>query len=132
MKVINRSVVWSLLGSQFVDRDCLEVEGASGGISLLWEKKVVWKNAVAKGLFSILCKFRCLEGNFEWMFYGVYGPNLDQKQAMLWEELAGIHNCWQLTWCIGGDFNVARFPSERLTRGRTTLAMWDFYDFISD
>ena len=80
-----------------MDWDCLEVEGASGGILLLWEKKVVQKNDVAKGLFSLLCKFRCLEGNFEWMFYGVYGPNLDQKQAMLWGS-------W-LAFTIVGNFH---------------------------
>lgn len=63
-----------------------------------------------------------------WGVWSQFGP----KTGYVMGELAGIHNCWQLPWCIGGDFNVVRFPSGRLTRGRTTLAMWDFYEFISD
>lgn len=31
---------------------------------------------------------------------------------MLRDELAGIASLWEIQWCIGGDFNVVRFPSE--------------------
>ena len=50
MEVINRSVVRSLWGSQFVDGDFLDVEGDSNGVLLLWDKRVVQKIDVAKGL----------------------------------------------------------------------------------
>lgn len=50
MEVINCSVVRSLWGSQFVDGDCLDMVGDSGGILLLWDKRVVQKIDVAKGL----------------------------------------------------------------------------------
>ena len=50
MEVINRSVVQSLWGSQFVDGDFLDVEGDSSGVLLLWDKRVVQKIDVAKGL----------------------------------------------------------------------------------
>ena len=50
MEVINRSVVRSLWGSQFVDGDFLDVEGYSSGVLLLWDKRVVQKIDVAKGL----------------------------------------------------------------------------------
>jgi len=36
-----------------------------------------------------------------------------------------------MSWCIGGDFNVTRFPSERSGEGSMS-AMRDFYDFISN
>jgi hypothetical protein len=35
-----------------------------------------------------------------------------------------------LPWCIGGDFNITRFPSERFGDGSVS-AMRDFCDFIS-
>ena len=33
---------------------------------------------------------------------------------------------------MGGDFNVVRFPSERLGTNSFTTAMWEFSNFISD
>ena len=38
---------------------------------------------------------------------------------------------WNLSWCLGGDFNVIRFPSKRLGAGRFSRCMYDFSDFIS-
>jgi hypothetical protein len=35
-----------------------------------------------------------------------------------------------LLWGIGGDFNVIRFPSERLDEARFSLTMMKFFDFI--
>ena len=32
--------------------------------------------------------------------------------------------------CVGGDFNVLRFPSERSTGGRMSSAMFEFSGFI--
>jgi hypothetical protein len=37
-----------------------------------------------------------------------------------------------LPWCIRGNFNVTRFPSERFGKARLCSAMTDFSDFISD
>ena len=37
---------------------------------------------------------------------------------------------WDIPWCLGSDFNVVRFPSERATGGRLTSAMTEFSDFI--
>jgi hypothetical protein len=41
-----------------------------------------------------------------------YGPNSNVEHRLLLEELAGLISWWNLLWCIGGDFNVTRFPSE--------------------
>ena len=32
----------------------------------------------------------------------------------MWEELADLNSWWNLPWCVGEDFNLVRFPSERL------------------
>lgn len=37
-----------------------------------------------------------------------------------------------MLWCIGGDFNVTCFPSERSGESWLCLAMADFSDFIFD
>uniref|UniRef100_A0A2N9EXD0 Reverse transcriptase domain-containing protein n=1 Tax=Fagus sylvatica TaxID=28930 RepID=A0A2N9EXD0_FAGSY len=132
MAYISIGVVRSIWGSPFVGWEFQASEGASGGVLLLWDKRVVEQLDVAKGEFTLSCKFKCVEDGLEWMFSGVYGPNRDSDRRLLWEELAGIGSWWSLPWCIGGDFNVVRFPSERRAGGGISSAMWDFSDFISD
>lgn len=72
----------------------------------------------------MLCDFKCVEVGFIWAFYGVYGLNANLDGWLMWWGL------WDVLWCIGGDFNVVRFPNEILGSGRLTLAMWDFSYFI--
>ena len=87
-------------------------DGASGGILLMWDRRVVEKVEEVVGHFSVSCKFKNVDDHFEWAFIGVYGPNSDRDRHLPWEELAGIHSWWNVPWGIGGDFNVVRFPSE--------------------
>lgn len=44
----------------------------------------------------------------------------------MWDKIDVVYSRWDVSWCIRGDFNVARFPSE--TSGETWLdpAMADF------
>ena len=132
METISTGVVRSIWGSPFVGWDFQAAEGASGGMLLMWDKRVMEQLDVAKGEFTLSCKFKCVEDECEWMFSGVYGPNRDSDRKLLWEELSGIGSWWSLPWCIGGDFNVVRFPNERGAGGSISSAMWDFSDFISD
>jgi hypothetical protein len=78
-----------------------------------------------------LSQFRNIVDRFVWAFAGVYGLNSDIDKSLHWDELAGILSWWSLPWCIGGDFNVARFPSERSGEGCRS-ALRDFFDFISE
>jgi len=52
-------------------------------------------------------------------------------RSLLWDELAGILSWWSLPWFIGGDFNAARFPSERFGEG-SRPATREFSDFIAE
>ena len=81
--------------------------------------------------FKKSCRFRNVGDNFEWAFSGVYGPNVDREKRLMWEELAGLFSWWNLPWCVGGDFNAVRFPSERLGAENFTQDMYNFSDFIS-
>lgn len=66
---------------------------------------------------------RNVEDDFIWTFARVYSPNLDNVRRFLWEELVGLISWWDLSWCIGGDFNVTHFPNERLGVARLSPAM---------
>jgi len=127
----SRQFVRSLWGCNYVDWCCLDASGASGGILILWDKRVVEKVDVCVGRFTLAVSLRNVDDHFEWGFVGVYGPNCRVDRRGLWDELAGIMSWWSLPWCIGGDFNTTRFPSERSGVGSVS-AMRDFCDFISD
>ena len=128
---VTRGLVRSIWSCPFIDLLYLDSEGASGGILLMWDRKVVEKLEEAVGNFSISCRFKNVNDHFEWAFTGIYGPNLNRNHHLMWEELASLISWWNLPWCLGGDFNVIRFPSERLGAGRFSRCMYDFSDFIS-
>ena len=39
---------------------------------------------------------------------------------------------WEDPWCLGGDFNIIRFPGERNREGRITRGMITFSQVIDD
>lgn len=52
--------------------------------------------------------------------------------GLLWDELVEIRHHWDIPWCCIGDFDVIRFPSERLGCTSFLSAMLDFSQFIED
>jgi len=132
MEVINRAVVHSLWGCQHVDWCYMGASGASGGILIMWDRRVVEKVEEYVGRYTLALSFRNAEDNFSWAFGGVYGPNDDGERRVLWDEMAGLMSWWDRPWCFGGDFNVVRFPSERSGEGGFTTAMEDFSEFIHE
>ena len=84
---------------------------------LVWDKRVFEKVDCAVGCFSVN------------VFLGVYGPNGDNQWGALWEELTRMHSRWNTTWCVLGDFNTIRYPSERFGCEAFSLAMFAFLVF---
>ena len=64
------------------------------------------------GAFAVSFHLNC-EDNFVWMFTRVYNPILVEEREDFWNELSAIRGLWNDPWCVGGDFNVLRFPMER-------------------
>ncbi|RVW20562.1 putative ribonuclease H protein [Vitis vinifera] len=65
-------------------------------------------------------------------WWGVYGPTLKRYRELFWEELGAIRGLWSDPWCIGGDFNAVKFPSERSREGRLTGSMRRFSEVIEE
>jgi hypothetical protein len=122
----NQSSIQSLWGSQHVDWISLGSNGDAGGILLMWDMRVVEKVDEAVGNYSLSCKFRNVADQFEWIFSGAYGLNLDSERGLLWEGLVGLISWWDAPWCIGGGFNVVCFPSEKSGLSVFSYAMHDF------
>ena len=69
-------------------------------------------------------------GDFVWACIGVYGSNDDGQQVSLWELSSQVHARWPMAWCVVGDFNIIRYPSERLGCESFSPIMLAFSDFI--
>jgi exonuclease III len=130
LELISRKDVTNLWGCRYVDWCYVAASGAAGGILLMWDKRVVTRLNMEVGEYVAACSFKNVVDNFKWAFAEVYGPNGDFERRRLWEELAGLMSWWNVPWCIGGDFNVIRFPSERSGGRRISAAMREFSDFI--
>ena len=126
------SLVHSLWRCPYVEWCYVAAEGASGGILLMWDRRVVSKIDVCLGSYVAACCFRNVEDGLVWAFAGVYGPNRDNLRRRLWGELVGILSLWDMPWCIGGDFDVTLYHSERSGGARRRRAVATFADFIEE
>jgi hypothetical protein len=101
LEFISRRLIRSLWGCAYVDWCYVPSLGASGGILLMWDKRVVNRMEVEVGDYVTTCSFKNVNDGYEWAFVGVYGPNGDLDRHFLWDELAGLMSWWNLPWCIG-------------------------------
>jgi hypothetical protein len=97
---------------------------------LIWDNRVLEKLDSRVNKFSVSCHWKGVNDGLEWVGSGLYGPTNDLFRRELWAELQSVYLVWSLPWVVFGDFNVVRFPSERLGCSRLTSAMVDFSDFI--
>ena len=51
--------------------------------------------------------------NSRWLLTSVYGPNDSHRRKELWRELDTIRGRWNGAWCLGGDWHIIRFSSEK-------------------
>jgi hypothetical protein len=127
---IDLRMVRSLWGNQHVDWVALDATNTAGGILLMWDTRVMQKVDVMVGLFSVSCYWHGLADGFNWVCSGVYGPQSEESRQQCWEELSLVRQRWMVPWCIVGDFNAVRFPSERSGCTRYNPGMYAFSDWI--
>ena len=115
---------------RFLGWGAVSARKATSGVVVFWDNRVLELVGMEMGLFSILCRFKNCKDGFLWIFTGVYGPTLKRYRELFWEELGVIRGLWSDPWCIGGDFNVIRFPNERSRVGRLFRSMRRFSKVI--
>uniref|UniRef100_A0A2N9IN68 Endonuclease/exonuclease/phosphatase domain-containing protein n=1 Tax=Fagus sylvatica TaxID=28930 RepID=A0A2N9IN68_FAGSY len=82
-----------------------------------------------RGDFTKIDSLRGIIDGFEWVGTRLYGSARDEVRNDLWDEVKGIRQQWNHPWCVFGDFNVVRFPSERIDR---VLILADWEEHYSD
>ena len=128
LQLTDSAVLRSLSGSPFKDWAVLDVVQSSRGVLLIWDKQVVEKMDVLVGQFLVSVLFKGVLDGFVWVCTGIYGPNVDLHRADLWEELSTVRTRWNNPWFLFGDFNVIRYPCERLGCDSFSPAMCAFSD----
>ncbi|RVX15145.1 hypothetical protein CK203_008053 [Vitis vinifera] len=119
---VGRNIEWRAVNSR----------GAAEGILVFWDNRLVELVGWEEGVFSISCRFKnCVDG-VVWVFTGVYGPVCSGDREEFWEELGSVKGLWSDPWCVGGDFNLVRFPEERSRGGGLTATMRRFSKVLED
>ena len=108
----------------------MDARSQSGGILVFWDNQVLELLDMELRAFSVSCCFKNCEDNFIWMFIGVYNPVLAKERDDFWNELGAIRRLWHNPWCVGGDFNVVRFPKEMRNCQRSPMRR--FSQFIKE
>lgn len=92
----------------------LVLDGASGGVIVIWDRRTVELINHFVGDFLVACHFKSVIDGCDLAFASVYGSNLDFNRRFLWDEMAGICSWWHLPWYFGGDFNFLVIVKEML------------------
>ena len=129
---IDVAFVQSLWGSPFIDWAVLDAMQTSREVLLIWDKRVFEKLDVIVGQFFVSVLLRGVVDDFVWACTGVYGLNDNGQRFTLWEELSQVCARWPMAWCLVGDFNIIKYPSESLGCESFSPAMFAFSDFIEN
>ena len=132
MHVMSDRIVRSLGSNRFLDWVALDAIRSAAGVLVVWDKRSLILLDKEVGTFTVHCLFKNVSDGIVWAFTGVYGPLHKDGRSLLWEELGEIRGLWEAPWCIGGDFNVTCFPSERSTMGRLNSSIRKFSKVIDD
>ncbi|VVA41200.1 PREDICTED: RNA-directed DNA polymerase, partial [Prunus dulcis] len=130
-EVFDRRLAAGIWGSRFKEWVYAPSRGRSGGIAVMWNSQTTSISDFEIGEFSVSIRILDASGG-DWWLSGIYGPCHPRDRRRFWEELAGLFGLCGNKWCIGGDFNVVRFVSEKSNGGRMTSSMKTFNDFIDD
>ena len=106
--------------------------GRKEGVVVFWDNMVLQMAEMEVGKYLVACRFKNCEDGFCWIFTGVYGPTVKLEGEDFLSELGAIRGLWNELWCVAGDFNMIRFPSERSRGGRLSSAMRRFSEVVQD
>jgi len=109
-----------------------EAQGSSGGILILWDKRIWNGEMVMDGNQCITGKFTSLNDNWSWHLTGVYADCNRVTRRTLWQELINVRSTCLGQWIVCGDFNVTRYPSEITSCRRLSGGMAEFSNCIEE
>ncbi|KAG2678369.1 hypothetical protein I3760_11G000300 [Carya illinoinensis] len=70
LKLVTRKILRSVWSCPYVDWVYLALNGALGGIRVMWDRRVVEQMEEFVGYYTVACSFKMVEDNFLWAFVG--------------------------------------------------------------
>lgn len=83
LRPLNSTTVYELWGSSSMDWVCLDADGSSRGILVVWNSIFIMKKGVWVGSFSISVVVEDLDKKSYWIATFVYGPNDGELRRFL-------------------------------------------------
>ena len=128
---MNQATITDIWGNSHCSWISLDTVGSFGGFLLCWNNRLFSMKDNFRGVFSLSAVIEDKDKGCAWIISSVYGSTDRSLQSSFWCELDSIRSKWAGPWCIGGDWNITRFPSERFGGGNTTVHMAAFFDWIN-
>jgi len=85
-----------------------------GRVWVAWKPSLYDVRLLSKAEQYVHCEVNSLSVNRTFHMTFVYGHNLDQHRASLWEDLANIADNMSYAWCCLGDFNALLNANDRV------------------
>ena len=93
---IDLGVIRSLWSNSYVGWVTLNAVNTTGGVLLMWDKRMLEMTDSVVGTFSVSCCWKGITDGLVWACTGIYGPNADNLRASLWRELTDVRQCWNV------------------------------------
>ncbi|KAJ8437791.1 hypothetical protein Cgig2_013710 [Carnegiea gigantea] len=93
-------------------RFCVEANGFSGGIWVLWHKHEVQLNIVTSSEQYITMLVSHNSGE-TWLFSTIYANPYESQREELWTDMEDFSHTHTTPWLLAGDFNKTRNMEER-------------------
>eukprot|EP00268_Persea_americana_P023148 TRINITY_DN2282_c1_g2_i1.p1 TRINITY_DN2282_c1_g2~~TRINITY_DN2282_c1_g2_i1.p1 ORF type:complete len:187 (+),score=25.94 TRINITY_DN2282_c1_g2_i1:3182-3742(+) len=112
--------------------DWVPSEGSSGGLISIWNNENPQGISAMKTPRVLAIKFQNRLDDILRASANVYGPNVDGERSPFWAHLSSLLLHWAIPWCLGGDFDLIRFPHEKKIGRYVSRSMARFSNFIVD
>jgi len=129
--LIDRAFLYKILPAAFDDFLFVPSAGASGGILIAWNSRLLSASLKFCNGFALAARFHSNLDDTSWNLTNVYGPCTPEGKLEFIAWLKTVDLSDTEPWMILGDFNLYRRPDNRNREGANSGDMNMFNSFIS-
>ena len=128
---MSQSIIRDLWGNRQCLWVSLDAVGTSGGILLCRKSSLYVMKDHFIGAFSASAMLEDRANGSSEIISSMYGPTNRRLRGSFWCELDSIRSRWVGPGCIGDDWNITRFPSDKSGAGRISADTESFSNWIN-